>query len=151
MTHFKKSLCGCAECTLQKLFANTLKMLNVSTKNAADHLALKPSTTIMQAARPTMVMRKRPMDHEPWITKPTKRKMRRTRPARRKLIYILGYYSIAKNNLIATYYFLRSESLIDGKPANLFLLLIIESLKTMNNPPTTLKLRKKNVRSKIKP
>lgn len=52
---------------------------------------------------------------------------------------------------VKPYYFLRSVSLIEGRPAKVFFLLIIESLNTMKSPPMTLRLRRKKVRSKIRP
>jgi hypothetical protein len=84
-THLRKSLVGCAEWILHQLFTATLKTLRVITRNAADHLALKPTATIMQAMKPNNDKNARPMLHSPWKIKPRKRKMRRTRPARRKL------------------------------------------------------------------
>jgi hypothetical protein len=84
-THLRKSLVGCAEWTLHQLFTATLKTLRVMTRNAADHLALKPTATITHAIKPNSDRNARPMFHSPWRTKPRKRKMRRTRPARRKL------------------------------------------------------------------
>ena len=76
---------GCAAVTLHQLFTATLKILSVMTRNAADHLALKPTATIMHAMKPNIDRNARPMLHLPWKMKPRKRKMRRTRPARRKL------------------------------------------------------------------
>jgi hypothetical protein len=84
-THLRKSLVGCAEWTLHQLFTATLKTLRVMTRNAADHLALKPTATIIHAMKPNNDRIARPMLHSPWRTKPRNRKMRRTRPARRKL------------------------------------------------------------------
>jgi hypothetical protein len=84
-THFRKSLVGCAEWTLHQLFTATLKTLRVMTRNAADHLALKPTATIMHAMKPNSDRNARPMLHSPWRIKPRNRNMRRTRPARRKL------------------------------------------------------------------
>lgn len=84
-THLRKSLVGCAEWTLHQLFTATLKTLRVMTRNAADHLALKPTATIMHAMKPNNDRNARPMLHSPWRIKPRKRNMRRTRPARRKL------------------------------------------------------------------
>lgn len=84
-THLRKSLVGCAEWTLHQLFTATLNVLSVMTRNAADHLALKPTATIMHAMKPNKDRNARPMLHLPWKIKPRKRKMRRTRPARRKL------------------------------------------------------------------
>jgi hypothetical protein len=55
------------------------------TRNVADHFALKPTATIVHAASPKRDMKTRPMLHSPCMMKPKKRKMRRTRPARRKL------------------------------------------------------------------
>lgn len=76
---------GCAEWTLHQLFTATLKTLRVMTRNAADHLALKPTATIMHAMKPNNDMNARPILHSPWRIKPRKRNIRRTRPARRKL------------------------------------------------------------------
>ncbi len=84
-SYFKKSRVGCAECTDQKLFAMTLNPLRMTTKNAADHFALKPTATITHATSPTMDTKMRPIDHDPWIMNPKKRNMRRTRPASKKL------------------------------------------------------------------
>lgn len=81
----RKSLVGCAAVTLHQLFTATLKILSVMTRKAADHLALKPTATIMHAMKPNIDRNARPMLHLPWKMKPRKRKMRRTRPARRKL------------------------------------------------------------------
>jgi hypothetical protein len=50
-----------------------------------------------------------------------------------------------------TDYFLRSVSVICGKPAKRFLRDTIESLKTMNRPPMTLRLRRKKFMSKMRP
>ena len=71
--------------TVHQLLANTLNMLNTSTRKAADHLALKPTATIMHAARPTIDTNTRTILHSPWRIKPRKRKIKSTRPARRKL------------------------------------------------------------------
>ena len=84
-THLRKSLVGCAEWTLHQLFTATLKTLRVMTRNAADHLALKPTATIMHAMKPNNDKNARPILHSPWRIKPRKRNIRRTRPARRKL------------------------------------------------------------------
>jgi hypothetical protein len=75
--------------------------------------------------------------------------MRRTRPARRKLQWWMNERGVAvgKN----THYFLRSVSLIDGMPAKLFFSLTTVSLNTIMRPPITLKLRRKKVRSKMRP
>ena len=85
----RKSRCGCAECTDQKLFTATLKILRTNTRKAADHFALNPTATIVHAARPNIETKKRPILHFPWIMKPRKRNMSNTRPARRKLIFKL--------------------------------------------------------------
>jgi hypothetical protein len=84
-THLRKSLAGCAEWTLHQLFTATLNTLRVRTRNDADHLALKPTATIIHAIKPNRDRNARPIFHFPWKIKPRKRKMRRTRPARRKL------------------------------------------------------------------
>ena len=49
------------------------------------------------------------------------------------------------------HYFLRSVSLMLGSPANRAFLDTIESLKTMKSPPMTLRLRRKKLRSKMRP
>lgn len=67
------------------MLAKTLKMLRTTTRNMADHLALKPTATITHAPRPMIDTKTRAMVHVPWIMKPRKRKMRRTRPASKKL------------------------------------------------------------------
>lgn len=84
-THLRKSLAGCAEWTLHQLFTATLNTLRVRTRNDADHLALKPTATMIHAIKPNRDRNARPILHFPWKIKPRKRKMRRTRPARRKL------------------------------------------------------------------
>ena len=81
----RKSLAGCAEWTLHQLFTATLNTLRVRTRNVADHLALKPTATMMHAIKPTRESKARPMFHVPWKIKPRKRNIRRTRPASRKL------------------------------------------------------------------
>jgi hypothetical protein len=67
------------------LLANTLKILSTTTRNAADHLALKPTATITQAARPMTETNTRTKLHSPWRTNPRNRKINNTRPVRRKL------------------------------------------------------------------
>ena len=51
-SYLRKSRFGCAEWTAQKLLAITLKMLKTVTRNAADHLALKPTATMTHATKP---------------------------------------------------------------------------------------------------
>lgn len=63
----------------------TLKTLRTRTRKAADHFALKPIATIVQAARPMSDTKKRPMLHSPRKAKPMKRKIKSTRPASKKL------------------------------------------------------------------
>lgn len=148
-SYFKKSLCGWAEWTAHQLFAKTLKMLNTTTRKAADHLALKPTATMTQAARPMMETKTRMKFHSPWRMKPRKRKIKRTRPVRRKLEQSVSYQVPGKGK--AYYYFLRSFSVRVGRPAKTDLRVIIESLNTMKRPPMTLRLRRKKFRSKIRP
>lgn len=50
-----------------------------------------------------------------------------------------------------TYYFLRSFSLMEGIPAKSFFRVTRVSVKTITRPPITLKLRRKKLRSKIRP
>ena len=57
----------------------------------------------------------------------------------------------ATQRMERSYYFFLSVSLILGKPAKGFLLLTMESLKTIKRPPITERLRKKNVKSKMRP
>ena len=52
---------------------------------------------------------------------------------------------------VGTHYFLRSFSDSVGRPAKSFLREYIESLKTINRPPMTLRFRRKKLRSKIRP
>ena len=73
-SYFKKSRCGCAECTDHQLLTMTLKPERIRTRKAADHFALKPTATMTQAAKPTIETKIRPTDHWPWRTKPRKRK-----------------------------------------------------------------------------
>jgi len=84
-SYFKKSLWGCAEGTLHQLLAKTFKILRTRTRNVADHLALKPTATMTHAANPMVETKTRIMLQSPWMMKPRKRKMSKTRPARRKL------------------------------------------------------------------
>lgn len=84
-SYFKKSLVGWLAWTLHQLFANTLNTLRTRTRNTALHLALNPMATITQATKPMTETKTLAMDQVPWMMKPRKRKMRRTRPARRKL------------------------------------------------------------------
>ena len=84
-TYLRKSRDGCAELTLHQLLMNTLKILRVITRNAADHYAMKPTATMMQAASPMTDTKNRAIVHWPRIMNPMNRKMRRTRPASRKL------------------------------------------------------------------
>jgi len=50
-----------------------------------------------------------------------------------------------------THYLRLSLSLMVGNPANVAFLLVIESEKTMRRPPTTERLRRKKLRSKMRP
>lgn len=70
------------------MFANTLKVLRMRTRNAADHLALKPTATIPHAPKPTIDTNRRAMLHVPWIMKPKNKKISRTRPASKKLKHV---------------------------------------------------------------
>lgn len=147
-TYLRKSRWGCAECTDHQLLANTLKILKTTTRNAADHFALKPMATMTHAARPIIETRTRAMLHSPCRMNPRNRKIKRTRPARRKLY---NRQTAVNTRVKSAHYFLRSVSLIVGKPANGDFRETIESLNTMNRPPMTLKLRRKKLRSKMRP
>jgi hypothetical protein len=118
--------------TVQKLFTRILKMLKSTTNMTALHLALNPTTTITQETNPRRLTNTRQKLHSPANTNPIKRKIRRTLPANWKYIFL-------------------SFSSICGKPAgaNFFLTQLSES--TMRRPPITDKLRRKKLRSKIKP
>ena len=75
--------------------------------------------------------------------------MSKTRPARRKLkSQNEGDHSEFKNG---TDYFLRSVSLIEGRPAKFFFLEMSVSLNTMTRPPITLRFRRKKFKSKMRP
>jgi hypothetical protein len=118
--------------TVQKLLTRRLKMLRITTRRVALNLALKPTTTMRQAMAPRIETRTLQIDQEPAKTKPTKRKMRRTRPANWKYIF-------------------RSFSSIEGSPAKALVFRTHESDKTMSRPPITERFRRKKLRSKIKP
>lgn len=118
--------------TVQKLFTNRLKPLRMTTSSVALYLALKPTTTMTQAPAPRMQTRTRQKDHSPLKTKPMKRKMRRTRPASWKYIFL-------------------SFSSKVGRPAKALVLRTQESERTMRRPPMTDRFRRKKLRSKIKP
>ena len=112
-------------------------------------MALKPTATMTQAARPTIETNTRMKFHSPWRMKPRKRKIRRTRPVRRKLKQSVNHLIPRQGK--AYYYFLRSFSVRVGRPAKTDLRVIMESLKTMKRPPMTLRLRRKKFKSKIRP
>jgi len=128
------------------LLMNTLNTLKSVTRKLALHLALNPTATMMQAPNPTMETMTLAKDHFPWKMNPIKRKINKIRPANWKLII-----SPLSRGGRGTYYFLLSVSLRDGIPANNFFLFCRESERTMSNPPTTLKFRRKNDRSKRSP
>lgn len=75
--------------------------------------------------------------------------MSKTRPARRKLEQngIRG----SKRGEKVTDYFLRSVSLIEGRPAKFFFLEMSVSLNTITRPPITLRFRRKKFKSKMRP
>ena len=131
--------------------ANTLNTLKMRTRKAADHLALNPTATMPHAPNPMIDTNTRPTLHCPWMMNPKKRKISKTRPARRKLRKLVRNNPHGTEIGVFSHYFFRSFSLMVGSPANGVRRVIIESLKTMNNPPMTLKLRKKKLRSKIRP
>ena len=118
--------------TVQKLLTSTLNTLSRTTRRIALHLALKPTITIMQAPRPNKLTMIRHKLHWPEKTNPIKRKINSTRPANWT-------------------YILRSFSSNWGKPAGTNFLRTHESDRTISRPPTTLKLRRKKLRSKMRP
>lgn len=118
--------------TVQKLFTNTLNRLSRTTRMIALHLALKPTTTMTQATRPNKLTRMRQKLHSPEKTNPTKRKISSTRPANWT-------------------YILRSFSSSWGRPAGTNFLRTQESDRTISKPPTTLRLRRKKFKSKMRP
>lgn len=162
-------------CTLHQLLMNTLKMLSRRTRNEALYFALKPTATMMQAPRPTMETSTRAKDQEPWKTKPMKRKMRRMRPASWKLVGLARFRTRSEDQKLEArcppvqcgvdlvrcartmsgegdaHYFRLSVSEREGSPAKSFLFFWSESERTMSRPPTTLRLRRKNERSKRRP
>lgn len=118
--------------TVQKLLTSTLNTLSRTTRRIALHLALKPTITIMQAPRPNKLTMIRHKLHWPEKTNPIKRKINSTRPANWT-------------------YILRSFSSNWGKPAGTNFLRTHESDRTISRPPTTLRLRRKKLRSKMRP
>lgn len=74
--------------TVQKLLTKRLKMLRSTTRRVALNLALKPTTTMTQAPAPKMLTITRQMDQLPLKMNPRKRKIRRTRPASWKYIFL---------------------------------------------------------------
>lgn len=129
------------------MLMNTLNTLKRVTRKLALHLALNPTATMIQAPNPTMETTTRAKDHFPWKMNPIKRKINRIRPANWKLFIS----AMSREDGEGTYYFLLSVSLRDGIPANNFFLFCKESERTMSNPPTTLKFRRKNDRSNKSP
>lgn len=80
-----KSSEGLLGCKLHQLFTNTLATLNTVTNRLALHLALKPTATMIQAARPRRETMARKRVNLPWKANPMNRKIKRTRPASWKL------------------------------------------------------------------
>src|SRR5436190_19816631 len=118
--------------TVQKLLTNTLNTLNTTTRMIALHFALNPTTTITQATNPKRMTRTLQIDHSPDRTNPINKKINSTLPANWMYIFL-------------------SFSSICGRPAGAHLLRTHESERTMSSPPMTLRLRRKNVGSKIRP
>ena len=131
-SYLAKSLWGWCGCSVQKLFTKILKMLRMTTNMMALNLALKPTTTMTQATKPSKLTQILQKLQSPRKTKPTKRKMSRTRPASWK-------------------YILRSFSSNCGRPAGANFLRTQESDRTIKRPPMTDKLRRKKLRSKTRP
>lgn len=75
--------------------------------------------------------------------------MSKTRPARRKLRDRGSAGERAANKV--PNYFLRSVSLMEGRPAKFFFLDMRVSLNNMTRPPITLRFRRKKLRSKMRP
>lgn len=130
--HDKGPTGGRNKLTVQKLFTPMLKMLRMTTRSVALNLALKPTTTMTQATRPTRETTILHTDHWPLKTNPMKRKIRSTRPASWK-------------------YILRSFSSSWGRPAKALVFRTQESDRTIRRPPQTERFRRKKLRSKIKP
>ena len=120
------------ELTVQKLLTKMLKMLRIRTSITALNFALNPTTTITHATNPNMLTITLPMPHSPAYTKPMKRTIRSTLPASWKYIFL-------------------SFSSICGNPAGANFLRTQLSDKTMRRPPMTLRLRRKKLRSKMRP
>lgn len=118
--------------TVQKLFTIRLKILSITTNITALILALKPTTTITQATKPRILTSILPKFHSPAKTNPTKRKINNTLPASWKYIF-------------------RSLSSICGSPAGANFWRTHESESTIINPPITDRLRRKKLRSNIRP
>lgn len=118
--------------TVQKLLTKRLKMLRITTSMVALNFALKPTTTMTQATKPSAATSTRQKLQVPLKTNPTNKKINRTLPASWK-------------------YILRSFSSISGSPANAFVLRTHESERTMRRPPITDRLRRKKLRSKMSP
>lgn len=133
-THLRKSLCGCAECTVHHALTVKLNMVKTTTRKSALCLALYPTATKRHATSPETLTSPCAMPLWPLKTKPRKRKTRRTRPKSWK-------------------YFLRSVSLTPmlGMPTRELFFWLSESESAMRRPPMTERLRRKKVRSKMRP
>jgi hypothetical protein len=118
--------------TVQKLLTKRLKTLRITTSMVALNFALKPTTTITHATKPSAATSTRQKLQVPLKTNPTNKKIKRTLPASWK-------------------YILRSFSSISGNPANAFVLRTHESERTIRRPPMTDRLRRKKLRSKMRP
>ena len=118
--------------TVQKLLTNKLNTLNITTNNIALHLALNPTTTITQATNPNKLTNILAKPQSPLHMNPTNSKIKSILPA----------------NWI---YFFLSFSAGSGRPAGANFFRTQLSLRTMSRPPITLRLRRKKLRSKIRP
>lgn len=118
--------------TVHQLLTKMLKTLKIITRMIPLIFALNPTTTITQATNPSVLTMTLQMVHSPAKTNPTNRKIKRTRPAS------------------WTYIFL-SFSSICGNPAGANFWRTHESERTMSRPPTTERLRRKKLRSKMRP
>ena len=134
-THLRKSRCGCAAWTRHHALTAKLNAERTTTRYRALWRALYPTATQMHATRPETLTKPLAMPLWPLKTKPRKRKTRRTRPK-------------------SCRYFLRSWS---ETPMGVRLVTIddffceSESERVMRRPPMTDRLRRKKVRSKMRP
>ena len=124
--------CSRQSLTVQKLFTKRLNTLNITTNKIALHFALNPTTTITHATSPNRLTATLVNPHSPLHMNPTNKRINNIRPA-------------------SWMYFFLSFSAGSGRPAGANFFLTQLSLRTMRRPPITLRLRRKKLRSKMRP